>query len=292
MFRKIKSKIRNFSYFYQWDIQIDFENEEEFSTSFSRFKKLSSPKDTFWADPFVIKKEEKWYVFFEEYLNSNKRGHLSVITIDKQNISEPIKILERDYHLSFPSIFEFEEELYLIHGTNHNLKSYVELFKCENFPLEWVHHSTLIHDISLVDTIMFYFNKKWWLFGCKGEKDGSSKSEELMLFYSDNPLSTEWNSHPMNPIIKDITKARPAGQIFIKDNKIIRPAQNCFKVYGNGISFNEITKINENEYEEKQIEVFSTDWNNDLIGLHTFNFHKGCTVIDTRSKYKKIKNNI
>ena len=285
--KKIKSKIHNFSYFYQWNIQIDFEDKEEFSTSFSKFKELRSPEDTFWADPFVLKKEGRWYVFFEEYLNSNNRGHLSVITVDNGDISEPIKILERDYHLSFPSIFEFEDQLYMIHGTTHNSESYVELFKCENFPSKWIHHSKLIQDIPLVDTTMFYFNKKWWIFGCKGEKDGSSKSEELMLFYSDNPLSNKWNSHPMNPIVKDITKARPAGRIFIKDVKIIRPAQNCFQVYGNGISFNEITKLNEKEYEEKQVEVFSTDWNNDLIGLHTFNFDKGCTVIDIRSKQKK-----
>jgi len=288
LFKKIKSKIRNFSYFYQWNIQIDLDKEKEYSTAFSKFRKINSPKDTFWADPFVLKKDEKWYVFFEEYFNSKNKGHLSVITIDNENISKPTKILERDYHLSFPSIFEFEKNFYLIHGTTHNSESYIELFKCEEFPFRWVHHSKIIHDVPLVDTTMFFFNNKWWIFGCKSEKDGSSKSEELMLFFSDNPLDKNWNSHPMNPIVSDITKARPAGRIFLKDKKIIRPSQNCFKIYGNSISFNEIIKLNEKEYEEKQIESFSTYWDKNLIGLHTFNFDSGCTVIDLRSKQKRI----
>ena len=104
-------------------------------------------------------------------------------------------VLERDYHLSYPSIFEFDKTLYLIHGTTHNSKSYVELFKCEDFPLKWKYEHKLINNIPLVDTTMFFYNKKWWIFACKAESNGTSQSSELMLFYSDNPLSENWNHH-------------------------------------------------------------------------------------------------
>ena len=66
-----------------------------------------------------------------------------------------------------------------------------------------------------------------------------------MLFYSDDPLSKNWNPHTLNPIVSDIRNARPAGKIFVMNNKIIRPGQNCFQIYGNSFSFNEITKLNE-----------------------------------------------
>ena len=88
----------------------------------------------------------------------------------------------------------------------------------------------------------------------------------------------------MNPIVADVRNARPAGKIFTMNDKIIRPGQNCFQVYGNGFSFNEIIKLNENEYEEKQLESFKPNWKNNLIGLHTFNYERGCTVVDTRLK--------
>ena len=281
MFKKIKSKISPFSY--QWDILVNIDNK--ISTSFSEFKEIIPPKDRFWADPFVIYKNQQYHIFFEEFLDFKNKGHLSVMIVDNNgSYSKPVKILERDYHLSFPSIFEFENTLYLIHGTIHNSNSYVELFKCEDFPFKWIHDRKLITNIPLVDTTMFFYNKKWWVFACKAENDGTSQSNELMLFYSDNPLSKDWNPHPLNPIVSDITNARPAGKIFEMNEKIIRPAQNCFQIYGNGFSLNEIIKLNENEYEEKQLELFKPDWKNDLIGLHTFNHDHGCTVIDTRKK--------
>ena len=281
MFKKIKSKISPFSY--QWNILLNIDNK--ISTSFSEFKEIIPPKDRFWADPFVIYKNQQYHIFFEEFLDFKNKGHLSVMIVDNNgSYSKPVKILERDYHLSFPSIFEFENTLYLIHGTIHNSNSYVELFKCEDFPFKWIHDRKLITNIPLVDTTMFFYNKKWWVFACKAENDGTSQSNELMLFYSDNPLSKDWNPHPLNPIVSDITNARPAGKIFQMNEKIIRPAQNCFQIYGNGFSLNEIIKLNENEYEEKQLELFKPDWKNDLIGLHTFNHDHGCTVIDTRKK--------
>ena len=259
--------------------------DNKISTSFSKFQEITPPKDRFWADPFVIYKNQQHHVFFEEFLNSKNNGHLSVMIVDNNgNHSKPVKILERDYHLSFPSIFEFENTLYLIHGTIHNSNSYVELFKCEDFPFKWTYDRKLITNIPLVDTTMFFYNKMWWIFACKAENDGTSQSNELMLFYSDSPLSKNWYPHPLNPVVSDIANARPAGKIFKMNDKIIRPAQNCFQVYGNGFSFNEIIKLNENQYEEKQLELFQADWKNDLIGLHTFNYDHGCTVIDTRRK--------
>ena len=281
MFKKIKSKISPFSY--QWNILLNIDNK--ISTSFSEFKEIIPPKDRFWADPFVIYKNQQYHIFFEEFLDFKNKGHLSVMIVDNNgSYSKPVKILERDYHLSFPSIFEFENTLYLIHGTIHNSNSYVELFKCEDFPFKWTYDRKLITNIPLVDTTMFFYNKMWWIFACKAENDGTSQSNELMLFYSDNPLSKDWNPHPLNPIVSDITNARPAGKIFEMNEKIIRPAQNCFQIYGNGFSLNEIIKLNENQYEEKQLELFQADWKNDLIGLHTFNHDHGCTVIDTRKK--------
>ena len=261
---------------------------DKISTSFSQFKEIIPPKDRFWADPFVLYKNNKHYVFFEECEYFNNKGYLSVMTFDNDgNHSNPIKILECDYHLSYPSIFEFNDDLYLIHATTHNSKSYIELFKCENFPLKWKFDRKLIKDIPLVDTTIFFYDNKWWIFGCKAELDGSSQSNELMLYYSDNPLSQSWVSHPLNPIVCNIKNARPAGKIFQMNNKIIRPAQNCYKIYGNGVSFNEIIKLNENEYEEKQIEFFTPNWKNHMIGLHTFNYDTGFTVIDTRIRRSK-----
>ena len=56
--------------------------DDKISTSFLKFREMIPPKDRFWADPFVIFKDQKHHIFFEEFLNSKNKGHLSVISID------------------------------------------------------------------------------------------------------------------------------------------------------------------------------------------------------------------
>ena len=283
MFKKydIKSIISNLSYIYQWNLLVNI--DDKISTSFSKFKEIIPPKDRFWADPFVVYRDNKYHIFFEECFFSDQLGHISLIIMDKNgNYSKPQVILKKPYHISYPFIFEFDSVFYMISESCTNNQT--DIFQCTNFPSEWKYHTTVYHNIPLVDPTLFQKDGKWWIFACKAENDGTSKSNELMLFYSDNPLSEDWNPHILNPIVSDIRNARPAGKIFVMDNKIVRPAQNCFQVYGNGLSFNEIIKLNENEYEERQLEFFKPDWKNNLIGLHTFNYEKGCTVIDTRMK--------
>jgi len=282
MLRKIKSKIKKLSHFYQWSLMIGF---NQGTNEFHQFKKIIPPKDRLWADPFVYHKNEKYFVFFEELIYSKKIGHISVFEVDKTgNFSSPKKIIEKDYHLSYPYLFDFENELYLIHGSTKGLNSFVELFKCEEFPYKWKFFKKILENIPLVDTTIFYYDKKWWLFGCKAEIDGSSQSNELLLFFSENPINSKWISHPLNPIITDIKKARPAGKIFRKNGNLIRPAQNCDGLYGRGFSFNKIIKINENEYEEEQVEYFEPEWDSNIIGIHTFNSEGSCVVIDGRIK--------
>ena len=287
IFHRIKRKISNSPYFYQWSIRVNF--SDSVSKHFPDFTNLVPPKDRFWADPFVLKRNEKYFIFIEEMQYSNNFGHISVIELDEDGkYTKPIKIIEKNYHLSYPFLFEFQKKIYLIHGSVDKSESFVELFECVDFPYKWVSHKKILENVPLVDTTIFYQSGKWWLFGCQAESDGTSKSEKLLLFYTDDPVNKVWNAHPLNPVISDVSKARPAGKIFKMDGRIIRPGQNCNKVYGRGFSLNHITKLNEAEYSEEQLEYFEPTWDDSLIGLHTFNFDGKCTVIDTRGRRSRL----
>ena len=85
----------------------------------------------------------------------------------------------------------------------------------------------------------------------------------------------------------DVRCARPAGNIFEQNGKIFRPAQNCSKRYGYGMQLREIITLNENEYEEKQIQSIYPNWQNDLIATHTLNQSGKLTVIDAQIKRRK-----
>ena len=254
---------------------------DDLSTNFSIFKKIIPPKDRFWADPFIVYKNEKYYVFFEELIYSEKIGHISLIEIDKNgNHSKPEKILDLPFHLSYPFIFEFEKNYYFIHASISKNRASVDLFKCIEFPYQWEFYKELIPNTPLVDTTLFYHKNKWWLFACLANNDGTSLSKNLVLYYNDSLISNSWISHPQNPIISDMSKARPAGNIFNMQDRLIRPSQNCSKYYGHGLCFNEILKLTETEYEEKLIQSFEPKLNNDFIGMHTFNRKNNLTIID------------
>ena len=104
--------------------------------------------------------------------------------------------------------------------------------------------------------------------------------DELYLFYADDLFATNWHSHPQNPICTSSRKARPAGKIFIRDNKIYRPSQDCSGIYGRGLNINEIIKLSETEYEERLIKKILPASSDYIKGVHTFNFTDEIMLID------------
>jgi hypothetical protein len=281
----LKVKFRYMIFFDQWFVMFDLCTE--ISTSFWRFKKIIPPKDRFWADPHIIYKDNRYYVFIEEFIFKKNKAYISVMTIDeKGNFNKPQKVLERTYHLSYPFVFEWNNEYYMIPETASNRT--IEVYKCVEFPNKWEFHSNLIDNIHAVDTTLFYYQQKWWIFTNIKENEGASSHDELFLFYSNSPLSNNWYPHLRNPIVSDIRNARSAGKIFKYNGNIYRPSQNCSKSYGYGFKINQIIVLNENEYEEKEVSSIEPGWDKNIKGVHTFNNSNRLTVIDgvlRRSKF-------
>lgn len=268
---------------FDWILLFNSEEEVFKSNHFGNFLKIRSSKDKFWADPFIIKRSSKYYVFVEEFVYKKNKGHISVIELDRKGMIANIKvIIEKDYHMSYPFVFESDGVLYMIPESSENRT--VDVYKCNDFPGQWDYQKTIMKDISAFDTTLFLFNGKWWMFTLKNELKGSKdESPELFLYYSDSFLSDNWISHPLNPIVSDIRTARPAGRIFIKDGKIIRPSQDCSVRYGRAINYNVIITLSENEYFETLSERVEPDWDKSLKGIHTLNSDGGSIIIDAYS---------
>jgi len=190
----------------------------------------------------------------------------------------PVCVLEAPYHLSYPFIFGFEDDLYMIPESYDNHT--IELYKCTEFPGKWEFHKTLMERCRAVDTTLFEWQGKWWMFCNRTETEGASASDELFLYYSDSPLSDAWAPHPRNPIISDVRSARPAGRLFVRDGRLYRPSQDSSRHYGYGFNICEITKLTETDYEEKIVSRVKPDWDRNIVSVHTLNHENGLTVID------------
>jgi hypothetical protein len=261
----------------QWFLMYDL--NDKMSTSFRRFKKIIPPKDRFWADPQVFFKDDVYYIFIEEYIYKKKKAHISLIEMQQSGkYSDPEIVLDEPYHLSYPHVFEHNGTVYMIPET-HKTKS-INLYQCTGFPTEWKHRATLMDSVECVDSTILFHNNKWWLFTNIADPAGTSLNNELYLFYSDNLLSHNWKSHPMNPVISDVKRARPAGKIIKRNGHLIRPSQCCSPRYGYGIKLNEIVALTENDYSEREIDFIEPKWDKKLKGVHTICYENRLTMID------------
>jgi hypothetical protein len=266
-----------------WFLLFDAETPD--SLSFGNYKKIIPPKDRFWADPHVIQKNGKHYIFVEELPYATQKGHLAVIAVDQQgNLSEPVRILEKEYHLSYPGVFEWDDKVYMVPESADN--GSIDLYECTEFPARWEHRKTLMRNIKAVDTTLLFAQGKWWLFTAMAENEAAFPEVELFLFFSDDLFTGEWKAHPRNPIVSDLSSARPAGKIFTRHGKLFRPSQNCSKSYGYGFNLNEILTLSETEYEEKTVAAV-IPWDKSVSGTHTYWTDGKFTVIDAYTKRRK-----
>ena len=280
----LKRNLENTYSFEQWGLLFDI--KKEISKSMWRYKKILPPKDRFWADPHIVTMDKNYFIFIEEYIYNQSKGHIAVIKMDKDGNHDYLgKVLEKDYHLSYPFVFEFKNNFYMIPETESN--NNIELYKCVDFPKKWEYHGEIMSNVSAVDTTIFNHDNKWWMFTGIKENIGSSNSDELFLFHSDNPLTDKWEPHSKNPIISDVRQARPAGKIFSFKDKLYRPSQNSSKFYGYGISINQINNITKNEYEETSITSILPDWDKNITRVHTFAYDSGLSMIDAKIKRRR-----
>lgn len=255
------------------------ENKLPYHDDFSLFNKIIPPKDRFWADPFVVSRDNKHYIFFEELLFERDLGHLCCMELyDDGTHSDPTKIIEEPHHLSYPFIFNYNNHDYMIPESGDHQS--ITLYKCKNFPYQWEFEKHLMDQVLAYDSTLFEYQGLWWMFTCITEDEKLSATDDLHLFYANNPLSQNWQAHPMNPVVSNATTARPAGNVFIHNDKIYRPSQNCGKSYGAGLNFCEITQLDKTNYSETVVHEIFPDWDKTLKGLHTFNHNKHITISD------------
>ncbi|WDD99476.1 hypothetical protein [Thalassomonas actiniarum] len=271
-------------YYQQWFLLYDL--KPALSTSFRRYKKIMPPRDRFWADPHIIFANDKYYIFIEEFMQASKKGHISVIEMDRQgNYQFPVKVLEKDHHLSYPYVFMVDGDYYMIPETASNRT--IELYKSSEFPFKWQWQMNLMENVYAVDTTLYCHQGKWWLFANMVETRGASSMDELFIFYSDDFRTTNWQAHRQNPVISDVRKARPAGAIFEMNGNLYRPSQNCAHRYGYGFNLNHITCLTPEQYSEVTVSQVKPNWHKNLLATHTFNKTGELQIIDVlANKFK------
>jgi hypothetical protein len=269
------TKFRYAFFFDQWTLAYRFRTSaNDLNNSFYRFNHLIPPKDKFWADPFPVKHDGKYFVFFEEYLFAEDRAHISVMELTKVGPTEPVPVLKRDYHLSYPFVFQWNNRYFMIPETAANRT--IELYVCESFPNEWKLETNLFEGVPARDATLFEVDGLWWMFVAIADTDSS---DELHLYCSSTPLGP-WTPHRKNPVKSDVRNSRPAGRLFYWNSDLYRPAQDSSQRYGYAMTINRVLRLTPEEFVEQEVSKVLPQWRKDLRGTHTLNICDDLTVID------------
>jgi len=240
--------------------------------------KIIKNKNGFFADPFLFKKDNTNYLFVEDYSFEKKKGVISCFKLNEKNNEHLGTVLTENFHLSFPFIFEYDNQIYMCPET-HEIKE-IRLYKCIDFPHKWKYETTLIKNISAVDNIIFKRNNIWWLL-TNTDTNELDHNSELSIYYSNNgPVTENWKPHSLNPIYVNPDKARNGGLINHKEN-IYRVNQKIgFNSYGSSLEINKIDEIDEKVFEETLFSKVEPNFAKGLNGCHHMNNNDEYTVFD------------
>lgn len=199
----------------------------------------------FVADPFVVRHDGTWFMFFEVLNRKTYEGDIALATSnDGLKWQYGGVVLDESFHLSYPQVFDWHGEFYMIPESNR--AGSIRLYKAEPFPSKWSFQQSLVMG-RYVDPTVFHFAGRWWMFATE------ISSSVLHLFYSDE-LEGPWTEHVKSPVVRnDARVARCAGPILLCTDRPLRFAQDCARTYGKKVRVLEITELSTENYEEKEV---------------------------------------
>ena len=244
-------------------------------------QEIACPLGHFYADPFLFHRDGTDWLFIEDLDYHRGKAGISVMACGEHGPVEPARsVLELPVHLSYPCVFEWERQAYMIPETGEADR--VSLFRARAFPGDWEFVCDLLTGHRPVDATIHAHGGRWFLFANMCESDGSSL-DELFLFHADTPLGP-FRPHPANPIVSDVRSARPGGRLFERDGRLIRPSQDSARGYGYALVFNEVLELDEKRYSERVLGRARPGWAKGVTACHTYANVGDLEVIDVQRR--------
>lgn len=229
------------------------------------------------ADPCVVMRDSRAYVFCEEYRRMRHTGTVAVSELGDNGASAPLPAIEEPHHLSYPHVFEYGGETYCIPESGRIRK--ICLYRCVEFPHKWEFVHTLIDGFEAADSTIVRHGDRWWLFCTSSEAVKRGYYSHLYIWHAQD-LFGNWTQHVRNPVKIDARSSRPAGAFFTHDGVLYRPAQDCSRSYGAAVRINRIDTLTETDFAETVVGTIRPPHRGYTRGLHTLAAAGDSCVVD------------
>ncbi len=234
------------------------------------------PAATALADPACRQRADGGWTLYAEHLDY-RHPVGAIWSAELKCGVDPVEarfrpLLTCDFHMSYPFPIEDDQSRSLL--TAETWEAGGALLWQEGETISRV--GTLMGNRAVVDPTVWRGPDRWWLF-CTFRDDDPDR--HLHIFHAPQ-LCEPWTPHPRNPVKRDIGSSRPAGPIFRAGNLLVRPAQDCSRTYGGGVVLQAITRLDEHEFEERELRRLPALPGDYPHGLHTFCPAGDVTLID------------
>lgn len=193
-----------------------------------KFNIIETPKGMWIADPIMYTVNGEHYLFVEVFEEKKKKAAIGYYQFETGKPVYKGIIIENSYHMSYPCVFEYNGEHYMIPESSAN--DSISLYKAEHFPEKWTKEIDLVKGEKYVDSTVVSNDEGIFILSYKTTKNGW----QLVQFILDMENKSVKEK---STIDYDENVGRPGGYVFC-GNK--RPAQDCRKKYGENLLIYEV----------------------------------------------------
>ena len=233
------------------------------------FQLIPNPKGMWAADPFIIEKDDKVYIFAELFSLLEWRGKIGYCIFCNGEVTPWEIIFDEAPHYSFPYVFECNGEFYMMPETG-SLKE-IAIYKAIDFPSKWEKEEIVFSGDKMVDSVFLAEDKI-----LSYKMVGNYQNQLTYL----NKVDGNWKI--VNSKVDSSEIKRPAGKVFRFEGMTIRPVQDGRKLYGGSLKFLSIS-LESGEEEIGQLnpeEIVVNDFGKKIVGTHTYNATSNYEIID------------
>lgn len=208
---------------------------------------VAFPAGSYVADPFWTLRAHGIQAYFEIYDSRIDRGCIATARFSETlGWTHPEVVCREPFHLSYPHPIREPgcERLFVVESADI---AQVRLYRADADGLDWQLDCVLLDGERLLDPTPVKLGDDWYLFAARG----ASVYDELALFAAPT-LRGPWREHASSPVVVgDAARARPAGPVIRCANRLLRPAQDCSRRYGERMLLREIVQCDRRRYSER-----------------------------------------
>lgn len=241
-------------------------------SSMNEYAIIPNPDGYWLADTLLFSKDDVVYLFVEAYEKETNKGRIGVMVFNGSRFCDFRVILKKDYHLSYPFVFEFKGDVYMIPESSQN--NTIEIYKASALPDKWEFVCKLM-DGNYVDTTLYRFSESEFTFYTYDMSNNTMCTGTLNM---DDRVMEIDSIVPDDNYVK-----RAGGSIFKMSDKFVRPLQYNKYFYGQRLSF--VDCETELEYQTLKPEEIENADSRIFRRIHTYSRVKDFEAVDL-SSYK------